>query len=87
MQLKASGSNGSRANFDKTEASAGFGAGGLLAWRLSERVELRCLLEGLHWFNRPRFVVTEPNSAAPAPVYQPTGLVEQAALGATVRFF
>jgi hypothetical protein len=87
VQLRASGFKGSVASFDKTEVSGGFGVGGLLAWRVGEHVELHFSLEGLHWFNRPQFVVTEPNSAPAAPVYRPAALVAQAALAATVRFF
>jgi hypothetical protein len=88
-QIKASGVPGARAVrvFERSEMSGGVGAGGLLAWRLGDRVELHFLIEGLHWFNRPQFVVTQPNLAPPAVVHQPGGLLVQAALGATVRFF
>jgi len=85
--LKVAGHNGSLTNYQGSFRSGGASLGGVLAWALSDRVELHFLLEGIHWFDRPKFVVKEPEPAGPAPVYRPWVIAGQASFGASVRFF
>jgi hypothetical protein len=85
-QLNSVGSHGSLTNYRGSYHSGGASAGGLLAWSLGDRIELHFLLEGLHWFERPNFVVTEPKPPD-SPVYRPSAVVGRAELGASVRFF
>jgi hypothetical protein len=86
-QLKAAGSNTRLTSIEQNDLLGGVSAGGLLAWSLGERVELHFLVAGVHWFERPKFVVDEPKPANPVLVYQAPAVVGRAELGAGVRFF
>jgi hypothetical protein len=86
-ELRAAGFGGTVANFEPSEVFVGIGVGGSLAWRLTERLEVRLALEGLRWLSRPTFVVVEPEPTSPTTINRPSVVVARAQLGVTVRFF